>query len=166
VLLFPLYALAVWFCAWRWRRRVWGFLSVVVGVLTLATLAMLDRRVRAWLGAGDTPFTSFQFLLWGEAAIVVIVGTFICFLPRHRSDLPCRKCGYELAGLEQHNPTCPECGLAHAAFKVRERTCQTCRQRVLIDAVRASCDKCGAHHVDVPESPASVGHAQASGLVS
>jgi len=62
----------------------------------------------------------FDYLLIVEAVITCVVGVFLACLPRNIAKRPCRKCGYELAGLENANPTCPECGLLFAYKQVNE----------------------------------------------
>jgi hypothetical protein len=73
--------------------------------------------------AGMSPgsLVSLQLLLWMEAGAVAVVGGFIVLLPRRNAVMPCRKCGYELKGLEDENPRCPECGKEHAAFEPKVR---------------------------------------------
>jgi hypothetical protein len=114
VLLFAAYALAVWCVCFRWRRQWRSLLALAAGVLVVVTLAVLDRRMHEWTGQRSAKFSMFQFLLWVEAAIITLIGGFICALPRRHAFVPCRKCGYELAGHEVENPRCPECGLVDA----------------------------------------------------
>lgn len=121
MLLFALYAFGVWLLCFRWRRQWQGFVALASGVLLVVTLAMLDRRLREWGGERGSGFTSLQFLLWVESGIIALVGLFICVLPKGYAKVPCRKCGYELAGLEQENPRCPECGIEFAVTAPAKR---------------------------------------------
>lgn len=116
-MILPLYALLVWFHCFKRRRRLMGWVALSLGVLGMATISMLERTIREWSGGEPGPFNSFQFILYGETFIVTIGGIFILLLPRRDAEVPCRKCGYELSGLEDHNPRCPECGQDSAAHK-------------------------------------------------
>jgi hypothetical protein len=117
MMLLPLYAVLTWYFCFRFRRRAWGWLALGVSLMLIAMVMMIERRVRTWVGAPDNAFTSLQFVLWGEVIIVGLGGAFILCLRRGSAEVPCRKCGYELAGLEVENPRCPECGLGEAAFR-------------------------------------------------
>jgi hypothetical protein len=119
MMLFPLYALFIWYLCFKHRRRWQGFVAWAAGVLGVVTFAVLDARIRTWLGFQPGALISLQLLLWMEAGAVALVGGFIVILPRRYAQVPCRKCGYELRGLEEENPRCPECGLEEAAFKVK-----------------------------------------------
>ncbi|MFO0857693.1 MAG: hypothetical protein U0640_10100 [Phycisphaerales bacterium] len=118
MMILPLYALLIWYYCFRHRRRLLGWCALALGLLGMATISMLERTIRAWAGGESGAFTSFQFILYGEMIIVTVGGLFIVLLPRRDAEVPCRKCGYELHGLEEKNPRCPECGLDAAAFKV------------------------------------------------
>ncbi len=118
MMLLPLYALLVWYHCFRQRRRLMGWVALALGILGMATLSKIEFTVRAWAG-GEPGFNSFQFILMGETFIVTMGGLFIVLLPRRDAETPCRKCGYDLVGLEEKNPRCPECGLNAAAHKVK-----------------------------------------------
>lgn len=115
---FPVYAALVWYACFRWRRQFLGFAALGAGVMGVLLLAMLDVVVTRWLTHQVTK-PLFVLLLLAEAGIILPVGAFVVMMPRERVELPCRACGYELLGLEIANPTCPECGLEHAARKLR-----------------------------------------------
>ncbi|GEM_PF-1184547 len=117
MMLLPLYALLTWYFCFRYRRQLAGWAALGVSLTLIATLMEIEQRVRTWVGANENAFTSLQFVLWGEVIIVGLGGAFILCLRRGGAEIPCRKCGYELAGLEDENPKCPECGQADAAFK-------------------------------------------------
>lgn len=122
MMLFPLYALFIWYLCFKHRRRWQGIVAWLAGTLSIATLAMLDLRIRTWLGFAPNALVSLQLLLWIEAAAVFLMGAAIVIMPRRGAKVPCRKCGYELAGLEHDNPMCPECGQQNAAFKPKPAT--------------------------------------------
>jgi hypothetical protein len=120
VLLLAIYAMLVWALCFRFRRRLAGFVAWVAGVVAAATIAVLDRKVRVWLGDPDDAFSSMQMVLWAEVAIVSVMGLFIWAMPRRPApEFPCKRCGYDLAGLETSAPTCPECGGANARVQVQ-----------------------------------------------
>jgi ribosomal protein L37E len=116
VVLFPVYAALVWYGCFRWRRRFQGMIWLAAGMLGLAFLAWLDVVGTRWL-LGRFPGPLFIMLLAAEAGIVGPVGLYVWSLRRERVDIPCRRCGYELKGLEVSDPTCPECGLPSAVPK-------------------------------------------------
>lgn len=120
MLIFPIYALLVWYVCFRWRRSWIAFLAALAGAFAVVTLALMDARLRVWFNLPRTAFSNLQILLWIEAIAVGVVGLFIACLPRGYSRRPCRRCGYDLSGLEDANPTCPECGLACAVAKPDE----------------------------------------------
>lgn len=118
MMILPLYALFIWYFCFRHRRRLIGWVALALGILGMLTISMLERAIRAWSGGEPGYFNSLQFILFGETFIVTIGGIFILLLKRREAEVPCRKCGYELHGLEEKNPRCPECGLDAAAHKV------------------------------------------------
>lgn len=142
MLLFPLYAFAVWAVCLRLRRRWSGALALAAGIVLILTVARLDLVVRRWLNTPSSPFTSLQFLLWGEVLLVTIVGGAILLMPRHRVETPCRRCGYDLHGLESDNPTCPECGLQCAARRPVRKKCSSCGRKQHFEAGATLCRDC------------------------
>jgi hypothetical protein len=127
MILLLFYAVFSWYFAARWRRTWKGFASQAASVLlvigVIQSLRMIDTH------GSDEPgrFMSFQIVLAFEAAIIALVGTMICCLPKPPpSPWQCRLCKYDLAGLTrsttaspappdapdaEHVPvTCPECG--------------------------------------------------------
>lgn len=125
MLLLPIYVAIVTFACYRWRRRFLGFIWLTLALLGVYLLALLDRAINRM--AGNDPSISFiRYLLILEGLMVLVFGGAVVVLPRQRAAMPCRGCAYELMGLEQDNPTCPECGLEHAARK--PRPCAACRK--------------------------------------
>ncbi|MBX3382021.1 MAG: hypothetical protein KF864_00795 [Phycisphaeraceae bacterium] len=146
VILFLFYAVLVWYFCFRWRRQWMGVVSVAAGVACVFLLSMLVHSISRWfqragIGAG-ADVRLFDYLLMVEAGVVGIVGMFIVLLPRERVQKPCRGCGYELAGLDEENPRCPECGLAGAAARVRRRRCVGCGVRAELAAGTSRCAAC------------------------
>jgi len=146
VVLFPLYAMLVWALTWRTRRTWLASVTVLAGVLGVCILGLLHRFTELVFPV-HVSGPIFPLLLATEAAIILVVGTFIAVLPRHRIDRPCRRCRYELVGLDDPNPTCPECGMLHAARKVRRRSCRQCGQSLYISrGENPACAGCGCDH--------------------
>jgi hypothetical protein len=146
MVVFPIYAVLIWALTWRFRRSWLAYVTVFAGVLGVAVLAALHRFTELVFPVNVSgPF--FPLLLLTEAVFVLVVGVYIACLPLHRVDRPCRACGYELAGLEEANPTCPECGTAHAARKVRPRACRRCGMAVFVArGDNPSCTGCGCEN--------------------
>jgi len=118
VIFFPIYAALVWYGCFRWRRRPQAFLSILAGLTGVAIFSELHAALNRLLDGGWSGHT-LRVMLIAEAAIILLVGGYLAVLPQGRVHLPCRRCRYELRGLEHENPTCPECGLPHAVRKVR-----------------------------------------------
>ena len=159
MILFPVYAVLVWALAWRWRRSWLGYAAVLMGLLGVGLLGLIHRFTElVFPSMVQGPL--FPLLLVTEAVMVLVVGTFIVCLPRHRIDRPCRRCHYELSGLEDENPTCPECGMAHAARRVRARRCRRCAGVLYVGrGENPACGACGVEHAvrEVkPETPCVV----------
>lgn len=109
LILFPLYAVLVWYACYRWRRHFLGVAALAAGVLGVAFLAWLDV-VLTRLISNRFPSMLFLLLLGAEAGVLIPVGIFVWLVPRERAAMPCGGCGYELKGLEAETPKCPECG--------------------------------------------------------
>jgi ribosomal protein S27AE len=146
MLLFPIYAMLVWFACYRYRRTFAGFCAVAAGTAGVITIALLERRVRLWLDIDANPLTNLQFLLWIEAGTVGLLGLVCVMAPQHRAEVPCRRCGYELEGLEHENPTCPECGTTFAARRPTKMRCGRCGERSLMDPIKPRCEACARAH--------------------
>ena len=115
MILFLFYAVFVWYLCFRYRRNWRGLVIFVASMAALWLLADLYRVAIRWAKVNRHAFLDtrndgqlFLMLLAVEAVIVAAVGLFFWCLPRAGAVKPCRKCGYELAGLDDDNPTCPE----------------------------------------------------------
>jgi len=126
-----------------------GFVSLVLGMLGVSMLGWIDLTVARMFSSSVAP-SLFLLLLVGEAAIVLLVGSYLVLLSRERRERPCRRCNYELMGLDDPNPTCPECGLAHAAVRVRNKPCATCGTNA--PTPDGQTPRCGACEAAAPES--------------
>lgn len=119
MLLFPAFCALTWFLCFRYRRQWKGLVVTVAALVAVLTIALLDRKLHEWGGAANPGWSNFQFLLYVEAAAILAPGLFLWGMPRVSAKHPCRKCGYELAGLGDvldhapaSGPKCPECGTA------------------------------------------------------
>jgi len=105
--IFAIYAALVLYFAVKYRRRWPAFLAVFLGVLLLG---MLNRLLSAEGSFFGYQTSHLVLLLWAETGIVGGLGLYAACLPRSREELDCRRCGYNLQGLEPSDLKCPECG--------------------------------------------------------
>jgi len=110
VFIFPLYAVLIWYFAMRWRRQVRGFAVVLAGTagcwISVEILMLFNERL------DGSPYL-FTHFIWGEAALILLLGTYICCLPRPPKGRHCGYCWYDLTGLSSFPDeafVCPECG--------------------------------------------------------
>jgi hypothetical protein len=151
VILFLFYAAFVWYLCFKHRRQWRGLLALGVGMALLWLAADLYRLAIRWAKSTNSTLLDtghdgklFLMLLALEAIAVVVVGIFFWCLPREVRIRPCRRCKYELHGLDDDNPTCPECGLVSAAVKIRARRCPSCGIRTAWRIDREECTSCSA----------------------
>lgn len=129
MILFAFYAALVWYGCWHYRRRWQGFLVYGLSVFGMYFLwRVYVALVRFSRGGWDT--SSMLLLFGAEAFIVLVVGGTLLAVRREKVVMPCRRCRYELEGLEYQNPRCPECGLEHAFRKPRRGRCRLCGERI------------------------------------
>lgn len=115
MILLAAYAVFIFYLAMRYRRQWGGFVSVAGGVLLLLLIARpaLEEHnvLTALLPVGmRVGYKHLLILILPEAALIALVGFFIASLPRNLSATACRKCKYELGGLNPIGLVCPECG--------------------------------------------------------
>lgn len=130
MVIFPLYAIAVWIGIWflprRWMRAIATVLAVfpvwVVSSLCVYYLPLPAHEPRPeWL----------LILTFAYSGLILLVGGMMSFIPRRR-DEECHKCGYDLTGNELG--VCPECGTV-----VR---CRVCYHMLVADDF-GPCTHCG-----------------------
>lgn len=159
MVLFPLYAILVWSFSWRFRRSWIAFAAVAVGVLGVVLVGML-HRLSGVIFPTLVNARLFSMLLGVEGACILVVGFYIALLPRQRIDLPCRRCGYELSGLDEPNPVCPECGLPHAVRRVKPKPCRGCGAVLFVArGDNPSCAHCHLDHAAFVPSTTRTDHA-------
>ena len=149
VILFLFYAAFVWYLCFKYRRDWRGLGWLAAGMALLWLAADLYRVAIRWAKSANSTLLDtrhdgklFLMLLALEAVAVIVIGLFFWCLPRDVRIRPCRRCKYELDGLDDDNPTCPECGLAAAAIKVRKRRCPSCGIRTSWRIDRDMCTAC------------------------
>jgi len=113
VFLFPLYGVLVWWLVFRGRRRWSGLGWLVAGESVIVALAIFHVHLGRW---GDIQIQSLQLLLYSYAGLLALVGLFLFVQPRIyavRGRRLCRACGYDLVGMLEEAPVCPECGTTY-----------------------------------------------------
>ncbi|MEM9167507.1 MAG: NADH-quinone oxidoreductase subunit J [Planctomycetota bacterium] len=122
--LFVIYALAVWFAAFRWRRQILGLGAVIGGVLLLELFNVVHGRIASYWHYGDL-LVVFRVVMYPYMVLVAMVGIYLALLPKelNRSEHACRACFYDLGALvdemDDHTP-CPECGTTIAEASTRK----------------------------------------------
>jgi hypothetical protein len=108
--IFVLYALAVWFAAFR-RRREWESLAAVgLGALGLLIVAWVHYLLGVWTN-GDIRLAVLQSMLYPYAALVIGVGLYLASMPQVlASPVRCLGCNYDMHSLDEPDAICPECG--------------------------------------------------------
>ncbi len=100
VILFVIYAGAVWMLCFAQRRRPLG---VLAGLVAAAPIAMAGL----WLNRGHDTLTVWSIGVFAFAGLVGLIALFLAAQPRRPSSA-CDACGYDLHGIASHY--CPECG--------------------------------------------------------
>jgi hypothetical protein len=107
---FVVYAIAVWYFAFQWRRR-WESLAVVgAGALGVVLVAWLHWLLYVWSG-GRIQVAVLQSMLYPYGLLVVGVGFYLACLPSALSPaVRCLRCDYDMRSLDEPDAICPECG--------------------------------------------------------
>lgn len=113
MLLFVIYAIAVWYFVLRSRRTLRGAACLIGGVAGLVVVAWLHYRLQAWTSF-DIYLPVLQVILYPYTGMVALIGVFLLSLPTPG----CRLCGYDRHGLEE-DEICPECGTTVAEAETR-----------------------------------------------
>lgn len=107
-MIFPvIYAALTWYFAMRWRREWPSFLAVGLSALFLY-LAIL--MIEAWREHIPAEARGGMVLVYPYSVLVIGIGLYICVMPRRMTETECRRCRYELNGLDPVDLKCPECG--------------------------------------------------------
>lgn len=107
---FPLYGVLVWWLVFRGRRRWSGLAWLALGEAVIAGIGIFHTQLGVWFGI---QIESLQLLLYSYAGLLAVIGLFLFVQPRVysiRGRRLCRSCGYDLVGILEDEPLCPECG--------------------------------------------------------
>lgn len=104
MLLFVIYAVAIWYAVYRTRRTLRGMACLLGGVALLIVVAWLHYKLQEWT-TFDIFLPVLQIILYPYTVLVLGVGVFFLWLPHPG----CRVCGYDISQLA-HASVCPECG--------------------------------------------------------
>lgn len=144
MLFFPFLAVLIWYFAGKYRRTWRGVLAVFVGMAVFALLEIILIRAGAVGFAGMKPWLVVWLLIF-SAVLVITVAIFIFFLPIPPPPyVHCRRCRYNLSGLDSTDLRCPECGLVWK----RPAKCPHCRHSLAeLPPYATRCAMCGAQVV-------------------
>jgi DNA-directed RNA polymerase subunit RPC12/RpoP len=152
VLLLVVYAAAVWYALYAWRRSWRGLLIWLGAVGVLLFIAVLHYW--SWLlSRGWIIQPPMRVMFYPYIALVGVAGLLFYLMPRSYASRPCPRCGYEVDGLiEEGKFTCPECGSAHAKGYprgTRIERCFCCRANLRGSHAHPDvrCHRCSALHV-------------------
>ncbi len=147
MLLFPFLAALIWYLAGKYRRTWRGVLAVFVGMAVFALLEITLIRMGAIGIAGMKPWLVVWLVIF-SGALVIAVSIFIFLMPLPPPPhVHCRKCKYNLTGLDSADLHCPECG----TLWKRPTRCPHCRhdmRRLAPEAI--VCPECNS--LLVPQS--------------
>jgi hypothetical protein len=108
--IFVVYAMAVWFAAFRWRRRWESLAAIGLGATGLVIVAWLHYLLAVW-SEGDIRLAVLQSMLYPYAGLVIGVGLYLAAMPqRLASPIRCLGCNYDMHSLDEPDALCPECG--------------------------------------------------------
>lgn len=152
MLLLVVYAAAVWYALYAWRRSWRGLLIWIGAVGLLVFIAFLHYW--SWLlSRGWIIQPPMRVMFYPYIALVGISGLIFYLMPRSNARRPCPRCGYEVHGLiEEGQFNCPECGSAHAAPYPAKTVITRCFQcnvnlRGTLARPDVRCHRCSALHV-------------------
>ncbi len=113
---FMAYGLIVWYAAALHRRRWRGFAIVLGALVGLFVIGYVHWLAARWTN-GAIFLPALQAMLYPYAALVGLMGFYICCVPRRRVHGLCRGCDYDLSGLDGEEVRCPECGNVQRAVE-------------------------------------------------
>jgi hypothetical protein len=110
MLLFPFYAALYWYLAGKYRRSWRGVFVIFAGMGGVAILEALLIRL-GLMGIGGIEPWDLVRLIIPFGVLITLVAIFIFFIPYPPpAYVHCRRCKYELTGLDATDLLCPECG--------------------------------------------------------
>ncbi len=141
MILFVIYAAAVWLVVFAQRRRPLGFIIAIAAPLPAAALGLLLQR------SHDT-LTIWSMAVFAFAGLLAFIALFLAVQPR-RSPHACDACGYDLFGVR--SDICPECGNG-ASFTHTHAHAPAALSPRQADALRARRDRA---RWSAPDSPST-----------
>lgn len=139
MVLFPTFAILIWWPTAVYRRRWQSFAIVFAGVTLLALLGAFH----AYLGSvtNYTLFVPVFQSIWIPYAVLVgAIGLLIAIMPRRYSGAVCESCGYPDDGL-QAVMRCPECGRKRVNRPI-DNACALCQHDLTDLPRRGTCPGC------------------------
>lgn len=152
VLLLVVYAAAVWYALYAWRRS-WRGLLIWIGAVSLLLFVAFLHYWSFLLSRGWIIQPPMRVMFYPYIALVGVAGLAFFLMPRSSARRPCPRCGYEVDGLiEEAQFTCPECGSAHAQPYPKSAIitrCFCCRANLRGTLARPDvrCHRCSALHI-------------------
>jgi len=152
VLLLVVYAAAVWYALYAWRRS-WRGLLIWIGAIGLLILVAFLHYWSWLVSRGWIIQPPMRVMFYPYIALVGIAGIIFYLMPRSSARRPCPRCGYEVHGLiEEGQFNCPECGSAHAApypprTVITRCFCCDTNLRGTLARPDVRCHRCSALHV-------------------
>jgi hypothetical protein len=121
VIIFPLYALVVWWVTW-WLPARWMRVAFVVGAVAIELV--VSKLLILHVPRPDLEPDPIWLMgpAWGYGLLLLGVGLLIAFV-KPRPDHLCHACGYDLSGNELG--VCPECGAV--------ARCRACKEPLVHD---------------------------------
>lgn len=137
--IFVVYAIAVWFAAFRWRRRFLGIAIIVLSLVLLAFFNLMHYRVAAYFSY-EALLPVFRVLMYPYMVFVGGLGLYLFSFPRElrRDVVQCRACWYDLDALvaeSGESARCPECGATRDEARTRRGRRAARRRRHAISRV-------------------------------
>lgn len=96
--------------AFRGRRSLLGFVTVLIGASVLLALGVV-HAVFSRIGNLPSAVVVVGIIYYPYIVLVILISTWFVFLPRDRKlKGRCGKCGYDIESLKGRIEHCPECG--------------------------------------------------------
>lgn len=155
MLFFPFLAALIWYYAGKYRRSWRGVVAILAGAAVFLLLEILLIRLGALHIGGLQPWIVVWMLIV-SSVLVIGVAIFIVLLPLTPPPyVHCRRCRYNLSGLDAADLDCPECGLQWS----RPLRCPHCRHDLhTLPPAAVRCPECRSLLVPHSLMPLSPSH--------
>lgn len=128
--LFVVYAVTVWYVAFRWRRKLGGIAVIAAAMVGLHFFNLIHGDFAAMFAYDERIFRG---LMYPYMVLVAAVGLYLFSFPRElpRGRVHCRACWFDLSDHEDldDDTPCPECGTTPAEARSRKGR-RTARRRL------------------------------------